>query len=281
MDFEDVENTQTSTEACPPSPTTVTKEEILKGDVNIPVKETFAFVIDHITETFGKRMGVGSVIDRNFLYFQQLGLRKRIEKLDKYTFLHPLVTDNVGKIPTLVSIEPHSKCKNEMGVETPKEAFVIYILSPKMDEEPGTQGLNELNSFFQKEVREHSNMSQENIEFGHLLQSILECHDHGYIHFTIEGESPTSPTGKWAFEYYQNELLVYQISHEAPFESHEMSSLSPWISSTKAYFQRVVPSSYRFRFTEEEIELIRNDPEVKLLQSKSVKDQKMEEADTV
>lgn len=248
------------------TPTTITKEEILKGDVNIPVKDVFGFVIQHITETYGQRMGVGSVIDRNFLYFQQLGFRKKIEKIDKYTFLHPLVTNDEAKnsCPTLVAIEPHNQCKNELGELIDKKAYIIYILHPKCDDITETDALNKLNSFFQNEIRNRAGESK-GLQFGHILESILQCEERGYIHFTIESDDESS--SDYAFEYYNKNLFVYNITHQPPYESHEMSALSPWISSTQAYFQRNITATRHFKFTNDELELIKNDPEVKMLRN--------------
>lgn len=268
MELDNGENLELDT---PSSPTelTASKEEILKGDVNIPIKDVFSFVIQHISDTYGQRMGIGSTLDRNFLYFQQLGLRKRIEKIEKYTFLHPLVIEEKKGAPVLICIEPYSQCKDELGQLADKKAFVVYLLDPQLTESTD-DSLNKLNEVFQNNIRDRT-AEKQGLQFAHILASIVECHDGGYIHFTIEAQSDNLQTKKqWAFEYHEGDLFIYQIPHSPPYEALEMPTLSPWISSTQSYFKRHVASSYHFKFTPEEIDLIRNDPDVKALQTKAV-----------
>lgn len=269
MELDNGENLELDTPPTSSQPT-VSKEEILKGDVNIPIKDVFGFVIQHISETYGQRMGVGSVIDRNFLYFQQLGFRKRIEQICKYTFLHPLVVEEKKGSPVLIAVEPYSQCKNELGQLVDKKAFILYILAPKLEEPSEDSSLNRLNEFFQNVVRDRT-AEKQGLQFAHILASIVECHDGGYIHFTIEDESAAEGKRKnnWAFEYHEGNLFVYQIPHNPPYEALEMPILSPWISTTQPYFRRDINSSHHFKFTADDIELIRNDPEVKLLQTKN------------
>lgn len=252
----------------PTTPETVTKEEILEGDVKIPVKDIFAFVIQHVTESFGQRMGVGSTIDRNFLYFQQLGFRKRIENIDKYTFLHPLVVEEKKGAPVLVAIKPYQECKNELGESVDKKAFVLYILEPaeKIEDE---NDLNKFNEIFQSEIRDRA-AEQKGLKFSHILASLLECHDGGYIHFTVESQGQDDNLNQWAFEYQDKNLYLFKIPHNPPYEALEMPILSPWISSTQPYFRRHLTSKYHFKFSDEEIELMRSDPDVKEIQTKSL-----------
>lgn len=238
---------------------TITKKDALEGNAKIPVRDIFGFVIEHIAKTIGEQMGAGNEIDRNFTFFEQLKSRKRFQEIEKYTFLHPLVTVEKQGAPLLIAVEPYNQCKDERGALVDCKTWSVYELSPILAKEP--KGLLEFHDFFEKTIRTDV-YSDAGLRFAHVLKSISECEKKGFIHFTIErsGDEKTAP--QWVFQYYERNLFIYRIHYNPPFEAIEMSYKSPWISTTETYFKRQVKSFLHFSFDEEQIKQILEDPEV-------------------
>lgn len=237
----------------------VSQQEILKGDTKIPVKEIFPFLINHVTQLFGKRAGVGTPLDMNFLYFHQLNSRKSIEPIEKYTFLHPLlesIQDN-QKAPTLLSIAPVTQCRSAQNELIEKKAYLLYVLLPKTEEPLGN--LLDLHKFFEKEIRGKS-VEDSKMSFAYVLKGILQCHKEGFLHFTI-GEDESTKT-EWVFEFINKKLFVFRVDNRPPVEDLEVATLCHWISNTNPYFERRLQSVFQIELTEEELESIEKDPEV-------------------
>lgn len=239
---------------------TVTKQEILDGDAKISIKEIFPFLISHVTQMFGKRTGVGTPLDMNFLYFHQLNSRKSMEAVTKYTFLHPLlesIQEN-QKAPTLLAIEPVSQCRSSQNVLVDKKAFLLYVLLPKTDDSYGN--LLDLHKFFEKNIRGQT-VGESQVPFAYILNGILQCNKQGFLHFNYEKDEDEAKI-EWVFEYINKKLFVYKIDNRPPVEDLEVATLSHWLSNTYPYFERRLQSVLQIEITVEELESIEKDPEV-------------------
>lgn len=239
----------------------ISKKEVLDGSATIAIKEIFPFLINHVSQMYGKKTGTGTPLDMNFLYFHQLNSRKGIEAVEKYTFLHPLLaslSDNGA--PTLLAVEPVSQCRSSENTLVEKKAFLMHVLIPEIEKDHAS--FSDLHSFFESTIRGPS-IGDSKLTFGYFLHTLLQCNEKGYLHFTIEKEGQTEV--QWAFEFFQKKLYCYKINSLPPVEDLETSTLSQWLSSTTPYFERKCPSFKQFELTDEDIVSIQNDGEVKSL----------------
>lgn len=244
---------------------TVAVSDVLKGTATIPISQVFNFVAEHIGKSIAEHMGAANECDRTFTYFEQLKSRKRLEDINQYTFLHPLLgKSKENSAPVLSAIEPYAQCKNERGVLTDKPCFSMYEFEP--DDTGVTGGLIDLHQFYEKEIRRKS-IAASNLTFAHILASFLECHKNGFLSFSVYEAVEDEPQPRWVFQANNSEIYIYKLVHNPPYEAIEKSFKSQWISSTKVYFKRVVKPIAHFTLSESEIEAIKADPDVEKIKA--------------
>lgn len=231
-----------------------TEQELLQGKTKIPLSHVFPFLFDYITKNFQTEIGVSTNLDRNFLFLQQMVTRQRIQSINGYHCLQPLIEGKNEKHLTVASIQKHTSMYVQQRLVS-KDCYTLFILHPSKSEEE--KDLLQFHEFFSNEMKP---TIAEEIDFGHILKALYQCIMEHQFNITI-----TSKDGEiiWTMTYKDGHVNVYKIANFPPQCDTEKQLLCKWISVSDPIFERNVAPYQHFYFNDRTVEAIKRDPDAK------------------
>lgn len=241
-----------------PEETMISTEELLQGKTQIPIGQIFPFLFEFITEKYEKQLGVSSLLDRNFLFLQQLVTRERISKLKGFQCLQPLISPNTKEPLAVAAIQHHDTILGLHSELKKQNTFSLFYLTPKRKETPlDLLGLHEL---FQDKLRAKLNKG---VNFSHILKALYQCIKNNHFFFNLveeEGEEKHN----WVFHYDDGNIFIYFVPNVPPQPHIEKQITCRWISVDEPIHERTVQSAYHVHLSELEINSILEDKDAQM-----------------
>ena len=234
-----------------------TKEEVMDGKTRIPIGAVFPFLMEYVSESLVKELGVTSVLDRNFLFLQQMMTREKASKATSYQCVQPLISNagNGDEHLIVTSLQKHAQIIQGSGEKVNKDCFSLFYLVPKTV--PTPEGLVWFHGFFQNVIRP---TLHPDANFSHILKALYLCIKENQYHFSICSQDKTMT---WAFYYNKGHLFIYTVPDVLPQPDVEKQVICRWISVADPIYERRIESTHHLHFSEFEIQEIVNDKEAK------------------
>lgn len=232
------------------------QQSILDGTARIPLSQTFPFVFEYVTERYEKQLGVSSLLDRNFLFLQQLVIRDRLSKCVGYQCLQPLIGDVNQKHLVIASLQRHDSISDLYGEKKEQKCFSLFYLYPEVKEVP--LGLTELYTFFDTNIRPKLTSGA---NFSHILKALRQCIVDKQFHFSLEEEGSKNV---WTFHYNDHHIFIFYIPNQDPQPHTEKQAICRWISVTDPIYERKIKSVQHVTLSDFEIQSIIDDPAAQL-----------------
>lgn len=248
---------------------TLASQSLIDGSAQIPISQSFQFLLEYVSNKYESKMGIGTPLDRNLFFFQEHASRRNMEKIEEYTFLFPMYVDPEQR-NAVITIRPYSSIKSVQGDDIEKKCFVTHTLVPNKD--APREGLLSLHSYFQDVIRTRE-YEKGGLTLAHILASILACVKDNYPHFAIQKKEKDEKSLDiiWSFQIIKKkkdedttwEIHIYPVLYSPPIDSIHEAILSPWISHHTPVFQREIQSVKCIEITSSDVESIQSDPDVK------------------
>lgn len=240
-----------------PTEETVSTEDLLAGKTQIPIGQIFPFLFEFITDKYEKQLGVSSLLDRNFLFLQQLVTRERISKLKDFQCLQPLISPNSKGPLAVAAIQHHDHVLGLHNELQKQNTFSLFYLTPVRKETPlDLLGLHEL---FQDKIREKMSKA---MNFSHILKALYQCMKNNHFFFNVVEESEEKHN--WTFHYDDGDIFIYFVPNVPPQPHIEKQITCRWITVDEPIHERTVQSAYHVHLSQLEIQSILEDKDAKM-----------------
>ncbi len=243
-----------------------TKEELMEGKTRIPIGAVFPFLMEYVSESLVKELGVTSVLDRNFLFLQQMMTREKASKATSYQCVQPLISQAGDGSEHLIvtSLQKHDQIVQGTGEKVDKPCFSLFYLVPQTVDTP--MDLAGFHQFFQNTIR---STLHPDANFSHILKALYLCIKSNQYHFSIECLDKSMT---WAFYFNKGHLFIYKVPSILPQPDVEKQIICRWISVADPIYERRILSSNHAFFNEFEIQQIVNDKDAKPADEEAVVD---------